>query len=55
MVKIKGQVQRGNKVDFMILSDGTLLYKGRLCVPSIEVLKREIIEEAQNSTYDVHP
>ena len=55
MVKIKEQVQQGNKVDFMILNDGTLLYKGRLCVPSIEVLKREIMEEAHNSAYAMHP
>ena len=39
----------------MISDDGTLLYKGRLCVPSIEVLKREIIEEAHNSAYAMHP
>ena len=52
MVKIKEQVQQGNKVDFMLSHDGTLLYKGRLCV---EVLKREIMEEAHNSTYAMHP
>ena len=27
MVKIKEQVQQGNKVDFMISENGTLLYK----------------------------
>ena len=40
MVKIKEQVQQGNKADFMISDDGTLLYGGRLCVPNVEVLKR---------------
>ena len=55
MVKIKEQVQQGNKVDFMISENGTLLYKGRLYEPSIEVLKREIIEEAHNSAYAMHP
>ena len=55
MVKIKEQVQQGNKVDFMISKNGTLLYKGRLCVPSVEVLKREIMEEAHNSAYAMHP
>ena len=39
MVKIKEQVQQGNRVDFVILENGTLLYKGRLYVPSVEVLK----------------
>ena len=55
MVKIKEQVQQGNKVNSMISDDGTLLYKGRLCVPSVEVLKREIMEEAHNSAYAMHP
>ena len=55
MVKIKEQVQQGNRADFMILDDGTLLYGGRLCVPNVEVLKREIMEEAHNSAYAMHP
>ena len=39
----------------MISENGTLLYKGRLCVPSVEVLKGEIMEEAHNSAYAMHP
>ena len=39
----------------MISDDGTLLYKGRLCEPNVEVLKREIMEEAHNSAYAMHP
>ena len=54
MVKIKEQVQQGNRVDFVISEDGTLLYRSRLYVPNVEVLKREIIEEAHNSTYAMH-
>ena len=38
----------------MISDDGTLLYKGKLCVPSVEILKREIMEEAHNSIYAMH-
>ena len=38
MMKIKEQVQQGNRVDFMILEDGTFLYGSRLCVPKVEVL-----------------
>ena len=55
MVKIKKQVQQGNRVDFVISEDGTLLYGSRLCVPNVEVLKREIMEEAHNSVYVMHP
>ena len=55
MVKIKEQVQQGKRADFMISNDGTLLYGNRLCVPNVEVLKREIMEEAHNSAYAMHP
>ena len=55
MVKIKEQVQQGNRVDFVISEDGTLLYGSRLCVLNAEVLKKDIIEEAHNSAYAMHP
>ena len=54
MMKIKEQVQQGNRVDFIISEDGILLYGSRLCVPNVEVLKREIMEEAHNSAYAMH-
>ena len=54
MVKIKEQVQQGNRVDFVISEDGTLLYGSILCVPNVEVLKREIMEKAHNSVYAMH-
>ena len=38
----------------MIIEDGTLLYGGRLYVPNVEVLKREIMEEAHNSECAMH-
>ena len=55
MLKIKEQVQLGKRADFMISNDGTLPYGNRLCVPNVEVLKREIMEEAHNSAYAMHP
>ena len=55
MVKIKEQVQQGNRVDFVISKDDTLLYGGRLCIPNVKTLKREIMEEAHNSAYAMHP
>ena len=54
MVKIKQQVQQGNRTDFVISKDGTLLYGGRLYVPNIEVLKRKIMKKAHNSAYAMH-
>ena len=55
MVKVKEQVQQGNRAYFVISNDCTLLYGGRLCVLNIKVLKREIMKEAHNSAYAMHP
>ena len=54
-MKIRQQVQQGNRADFVISEDGTLLYRGRLCVPNVEVLKKEIMEEAHNTAYAMYP
>lgn len=40
---------------FSILSDGTLVYKGRICVPKDEVLRTEILDKAHRSVYVAHP
>lgn len=36
-------------------SDGGLLYQGRLCVPTVEELRNEILKEAHNSPFAMHP
>nr|XP_009769407.1 PREDICTED: uncharacterized protein LOC104220269 [Nicotiana sylvestris] len=35
--------------------DGTLRYRGRLCVPYVDRLKEQIMLEAHNSRYSIHP
>ncbi|XP_070031964.1 uncharacterized protein [Nicotiana tomentosiformis] len=35
--------------------DGTLRYRGRLCVPDIDGLREWITSEAHNSRYYIHP
>ena len=35
--------------------DGTLRYRGRLCVPDIDGLRDRIMSEAYNSRYSIHP
>lgn len=52
---IKGKVQEGLDPEFSIRRDGALVYKGRLCVPDIPGLKKEILEEAHSSMYAMHP
>ncbi|XP_060200298.1 uncharacterized protein LOC132628537, partial [Lycium barbarum] len=35
--------------------DGTLRYRGRLCVPDVDGLRERIMAEAHNSRYSIHP
>ena len=53
--KIMFEVQQSQSQDFMIDSEGTLHLGTRLCVPNVNELRKEIIEEAHFSTYSIHP
>jgi hypothetical protein len=35
--------------------EGVLWYKGRICVPNVKELKAEILHEAHESAYSIHP
>ncbi|XP_060178236.1 uncharacterized protein LOC132608184, partial [Lycium barbarum] len=35
--------------------DGTLRYRGRLCVPDVDGIRERIMSEAHNSRYSIHP
>ena len=48
-------MQRGQTRDFAIDSEGTLRMSTRLCVPDVDELRKEIMEEAHFSAYSIHP
>ena len=48
-------MEAGKAAEFQIDADGVLRYKGRLCVPEQEILKGELLKEAHNSSYSIHP
>ncbi|XP_074288496.1 uncharacterized protein LOC141613651 [Silene latifolia] len=48
-------VERREPSRFQIHTDGSLRFKGRWCVPDDEELKRNILIEAHNTPYFVHP
>ena len=49
------EVQQDESRDFVIDSEGTLRLGTRLCVPDVDMLRKEIMEEARFSTYSIHP
>ena len=40
---------------FSLAEDGTLLHKGRICVPKDEEMRKQILSEAHETPYSVHP
>ena len=54
LVKIREQIQQGAETPFSV-QDDTLLMNGRLCVPEINDLRKEILDEAHNAPYAMHP
>ena len=49
------KVQKGEKSDFNLGTDGVLKFMNRLMVPKDEGLKKEILNETHRSKYTVHP
>ena len=41
--------------DFMIIQDGMLVMKDKICVPNVDDLRKAIMEEAHYSAYVMHP
>ena len=49
------EVQQGQSRDFIIDNEGFFHLGTRLCVPDVDELRKEIMEEAHFSAYSVHP
>ena len=53
--KILNQLKTGLVDSFSKSTDDGLLCQGRLCVPPVSEIKNEILTEAQNSPFSIHP
>ena len=49
------EVQQGKSTEFMVDEEGVLHLGTRLCVPDVDDLRKELLEEAHYSAYSVHP
>ena len=54
LAKIIEQVQQGADTPFSIQMD-TLMIGNRMCLPDVGDLRREILDEAHNALYAMHP
>ena len=55
LVELKENVQSGKFTDFTLDDEGVLWISGRTCVPDVDNLREEILEEAHFTAYSVHP
>ena len=53
--KIRSKVQWGQSQNCVIYSEGILRLGTRLCVPDVDELRKEIMEGAHFSAYNIHP
>ena len=55
IVKLRGELESGQRGDLSLREDGTVVMGQRLCVPDVGHVRREIMEEAHSSAYAMHP
>ncbi|KAL0551527.1 hypothetical protein IC582_010616 [Cucumis melo] len=55
LVEKRGLAEAGQAVEFSLSSDGGLLFERRLCVPSDNAVKTELLSEAHSSPFSMHP
>ena len=53
--KIKRQLAKGKYADFNVGNDGELRMNGHLCMPKVDSLREDILEEAHKAPYAMHP
>ena len=49
------EVQQGKSTEFMVDKKGVLRLGTRLCIPDVDDMRKELLEEAHYSAYSVHP
>ena len=53
--EIKGLISEGRAPGFTEDEFGIVCFKNRICVPEDDKLREEILQEAHDSTYSIHP
>jgi hypothetical protein len=53
--EIKHNIKEEKSLGFLEDDEGVLWYKGWICVPNVKELKDEILHEAHESAYSIHP
>lgn len=54
LCRIRDKVKEGKMIGFSMDAKGVLRFENHLCVPSVEALRREILNEVQKSAYAIY-
>ena len=52
---IMNQIEDGKETEFTVNENGVLYYKGRVCVPDDNDLRKSILEGAHSGSFTIHP
>ncbi|CAH9101779.1 unnamed protein product [Cuscuta epithymum] len=55
LVKLKEYVKEGKCPEFRLDESGRLLLQNRLCIPDVEGLRKQIMKEAHDTPFTMHP
>jgi hypothetical protein len=55
LLVVRKCIEAGRSRDFSMEEDGTIYFRGCLCVPQKAIVKMEILREAHQTPYTVHP
>ncbi|KAL0427771.1 UNVERIFIED_CONTAM: Transposon Tf2-11 polyprotein [Sesamum latifolium] len=55
LLQMLKRMKQGKKSNFSIRADGVIVKEEGICVPDVEGLRREILQEAHNAPYFMHP
>ncbi|KAL0431629.1 UNVERIFIED_CONTAM: Transposon Tf2-12 polyprotein [Sesamum radiatum] len=55
LLRMLERMKQGKKPNFSIRADGVIVNGERVCVPDIDGLREEILQEAHNAPYAMHP
>ncbi len=55
MMNVMSISKEGKETGYELKENGCLYYKGKICVPKDEELKKNILKEVHNSFHAMHP
>ncbi|KAJ8754865.1 hypothetical protein K2173_015377 [Erythroxylum novogranatense] len=53
--RLRDEIQNGKNSEVIVSDDGLMTVENRLCIPDVQEVKTDIMDEAHNAPYAMHP